>query len=314
MKIAIIGAGFAGLSTAYFLQEHPDIEITLFDKGGVGAGASSVCSGLLHPYPGLNARRSRHGFEAMQLAKKLLRVSEKHTPKLVYSGGGLFREAMTEQQRAMLSSHAIEHQDVEEMSRNQFLIHSGITVQSAHYLEGLFRAIEGRGAKLQLQEVFDLEELQEYDQIVIAAGYGVKTFKECAHLNVKFLKGQALELYGQAPFQRSYISKGYIARMPKEDTFFLGSTYEREFSDDKPDIDVAKELLKHNLEKCPNSEILRCKAAVRVCNRSDYAPIVEKVSPNAHCFTALGSRGLLYHGFFGKKLADTLLLGVNSST
>ncbi len=58
MKIAIIGAGFAGLAGAYYLSEH--FQVTLFDLKGIGGGASGISSGLLHPYPGEKGRRSWH--------------------------------------------------------------------------------------------------------------------------------------------------------------------------------------------------------------------------------------------------------------
>ena len=39
-KIAIVGAGFAGLAAAYFLSQKN--HVTLFDKKGIGAGASGI--------------------------------------------------------------------------------------------------------------------------------------------------------------------------------------------------------------------------------------------------------------------------------
>ncbi|HRD55095.1 MAG TPA: FAD-dependent oxidoreductase, partial [Parachlamydiaceae bacterium] len=50
MKIAIIGAGFAGLATAWHLLQHQDkipLEVTIFDSSGFGGGASGIAAGLL---------------------------------------------------------------------------------------------------------------------------------------------------------------------------------------------------------------------------------------------------------------------------
>lgn len=304
MKLAIIGAGFAGLSTAYFLQEACDV--TVFDAVGIGGGASSVCSGLLHPYPGFAARRSFKAEEALSVAKQLIRVAEAHTPRMVSSQNGIVRQAIDFDQKARLLDACQKWKDIEYLDEDRFLIHSGITVLSENYLEGLWNALEKRGVKLLIQKIEALSELEEFDQIVIAAGYGILSFPECANLNVKFLKGQAFRMSGVPPIERSFISKGYIAHMGRSDTFDLGSTYEREFQDDKPNPTLAKQLLAEKLA-LTDAEILTCKAGVRVCNRSHYLPIIEQVAENAHVFTGLGSRGLLYHGLFGRTLAQKLL-------
>ena len=311
VDVLIVGAGFAGLATAYFLVESKSVEVTLFEAKKVGGGASGVCSGLLHPYPGLGARRSFKAFEALALSKQLIRVAEKHTPKMVSTHRGILREALSIEQRELLLQHSAKWGDVEHMGEDLFLIHSGITVLSENYLDGLWNAIEKKGARLLIQKVETLEQLREFDHIVIAAGWGVRKFSECSHLKIKFLKGQALLLKGNPPFERSFISKGYLAHFGSETHFGLGSTYEREFEDDQPNRAVAKVLL---AEKLQEAEIIDCKAGVRVANRSHYLPIVEEVAPNVHVFTALGSRGLLYHALFGRNLAQAILFKNNIFT
>lgn len=326
MKIAIIGAGFAGLGCAKFLTDS-GASVTIFDEKGVGGGASSVCSGLLHPYPGFGCRRSFKAREALSCAKELIRLAEANTPKQVSSQNGIFRKALTVEQKERLLSHVVEYGDVEQTGDNLFLIHSGITVHSKNYLEGLFRYLQNKGVELRIQKINTLDELKFFDHIVIAAGYGVREFVECGDLKIKFLKGQILHLKGKPPYERSFISKGYVAHLGSSTEFELGSTYEREFVDDLPDLARAKELFYSNNSKNwelgervlenarspsylvanPQGEILCCKAAVRVCNRSHYLPIIQQVTKRAHVFTALGSRGLLYHGLFGRQLAHSIL-------
>ncbi|NGX37121.1 MAG: tRNA 5-methylaminomethyl-2-thiouridine biosynthesis bifunctional protein MnmC [Chlamydiae bacterium] len=301
MKIAIIGAGFAGLATAYFLLESEGIQVSIFEAHKVGGGASGVASGLLHPYPGIMARRSHRGEEALAITKQLLRVAEAHTSKCVAIHRGILRQSLTEEQYIRLCEHCDVWGDIEKIGEDLFLIHSGITVLSENYLEGLHRAVSEKGGELIIQKIETLDELKSFDHIVIAAGYGMRTFAECQHLNVKFLKGQALQMEGTPPHDRSFISKGYLAHLGSEKHFEIGSTYEREFQSDAPDLEIAKKML-----GCPEGEIIRCKAGVRVCNRSHYLPIIEQVADNAHVFTALGSRGLLYHGLYGRILAQRI--------
>lgn len=55
-RVAVIGAGVAGLSTAWFLQER-SAHVTVYDRGGVAAGSSRgnagwIVPGLVEPLPG----------------------------------------------------------------------------------------------------------------------------------------------------------------------------------------------------------------------------------------------------------------------
>lgn len=306
MKVAIIGAGFAGLATAYFLTEFKEIQVTLFDKAHVGAGASGAASGLLHPYPGIMARRSQRAEEAIQVSKRLLSVAEAHTPNMVYTQTGIYRISVSMEQHERLLSHAEVYGDVQLVEKERFLIHSGITVLSSNYLDGLAKAIEKRGVEIRLEEVETLKQLHDFDHIVIAAGYGIRTFEECAHLKVKFLKGQALRVAGAPEPDKSLISKGYLAHMGTQQHFEVGSTYERNFRDSLPDLPLAKELLADKLEPYRDREILGCKSGIRVCPQNHYLPIIENIAPNVTVFTALGSRGLLYHGLFGRSIANQI--------
>jgi len=306
MRVAIIGAGFAGLATAYFLQEFEQFQVTIFDKAGIGAGASGVASGLLHPYPGIMARRSLHAEEALRISKELLRISEANTPQMVSMHAGILRKSLSKEQHARLQEHCEVYGDVEQVDDSLFLIHTGITVLSTNYLRGLGGAIEKRGGEFRIEEIRALSELANFDHIVVAAGYGIRAFQECAHLKVKFLKGQALRMQGEPHYDRSFISKGYLAHLGSEPFFEMGSTYERTFETPHPQLEIAKKLLADKLVEVPDAEIIECKAGVRVCPLHHYLPIVEKIGENMTVFTGLGSRGLLYHGYFGRKVAHRI--------
>lgn len=306
-RIAIIGAGFAGLGAAYFLLKSGEAAVTIFEAAKLGGGASGVCSGLLHPYPGLSARRSYKAEEALAIAKQLIRVAEEHTPKPVACQDGILRTSINLDQRQRLSEHSAQWGDVEQMEEDLFLIHSGITVLSENYLEGLKNALIAMGAEFIFQKVNALSELSHFDHIIVAAGYGVREFPECAHLKIKFLKGQTLCLQGKPPVEKSLISKGYIAHIGSQIHFEVGSTYERVFVDDRPDLNRAEELLQHKLALCKEAKIVDCKAGVRVAAIEHYVPIIEQIAQNAHVFTALGSRGLLYHGLYGRTISHGIL-------
>ena len=74
-KIAVVGAGFAGLSVCHHLLQS--CEVTVFDPLGIGGGASGISTGLLHPFPARLSIRSWLAGEGMDASRELLLVAEK---------------------------------------------------------------------------------------------------------------------------------------------------------------------------------------------------------------------------------------------
>jgi len=306
MKIAIVGAGLAGLGLAYFLLQEEGHEVTLFDSRGIGGGASGVCSGLLHPYPGFAAKRSSYASEALMITKGLIKVAEAYTPEIVARQNGILRQAQSPEQKEMLLSHCAEFGDIEQMEEEAFLIHSGITVSLSGYLNGLWNYCKAKGAHLLIEKIEALAALSHFDEVVVAAGYGVKRFFPDEKL--QFLKGQSLLLEGTPPFEKSWIGRGYISHLGTPSSFEVGSTYERYFTHEAPSEAVAKQLLEANLSAYgKGAKVVGCKAGIRVASPSSYLPVIQKMDGRVHLFTGLGSRGLLYHGYYGRLLANRIL-------
>ncbi len=287
MKIAVIGAGFAGLAAAFHLSR--DHKVVIFDAKGIGGGASGVSTGLLHPYPGEQGRRSWKAIEAMITARKLLQEAEKALGRPVASYTGILK----------IGECVGAGDDVEQLGLEQFLIHSGITVFTKLYLEGLFQA---GGAELRLQEIQTLEELEGFDAIILAVGAGICKFSECKHLRLNFVKGQILTCEQKEPLERSVTGKRYTAITQDPHVCHIGATYERDFVSEEPCLETAQRLLK------PESAVLDCKAGVRVTNPAHYFPMVEKINSKTWAITALGSRGLLYHGYLGELILKNFTL------
>lgn len=285
-KVAIIGAGFAGLAAAYFLAEK--FQVVVFDHKGIGGGASGISSGLLHPYPGEKGRRSWYADEAMEAARGLLSTAGKELGRPVADFDGILREGECQGRGS----------DVETQTDEMLLIRSGITVFPHLYLRGLWKACEKRGAQLALKKVQELQELGGYDYRVVAAGAGVKAF---ATLPVNFVKGQVVTCALEKPLEKSLSAKRYLAVTEEPLMCHLGATYEREFTDDKPCLETAMKLLR------PTIPVIECRAGIRVTNPAHYFPILHKLDEKTWVMTAFGSRGLLYHAYFGQKLARGLL-------
>lgn len=314
MRIAVVGAGFAGLAAAWHLMQQCRCEVTVFDQIGIGGGASGTATGLLHPYPGEQGRRSRLASEGIEATKELIAAAQKYSPHPIILHEGLIRFVQNQEQRQMFLSHSQKFGDVRPYGENSFWIASGMTIDCPGYLEGLWQALAAQGASLIIQEIKSLTDLQGFDLIILAAGAGVTQFPETTHLNLSTLKGQVLKcrIPEQAELPKaSSICKGYVALAQEPRTCFLGSTYQRGDQTLGEQPELAREELfpkiAHFYPDVYQLEVIGCHAAFRVTRPGHYLPIAERVNDRVWTLTALGSRGLLYHAYFGKELALNIL-------
>jgi len=298
MRIAIIGAGFAGFALAYHLSSNHTIR--LFHAGG---GASRIAAGLLHPYPGEQGRRSWKADEGLLATTRLLAIVEEALGRPVADRSPILRK-LTPQQRPIFAAHAETYQDVI-LQEDGCLITSGMTIDATLYLEGLQRACQVREVEYIEKRISSLSALQGYDQIILAAGAGALAFAECVPLDLRTIKGQILTC-APRPLEKSLISKGYLIKA--EDGLYLGATFERAFTSDAPDLAVASQLLQSKLhhfsELVGELEVTGCRAAVRVAMPHHYTPFVGQVGEKCWAVTGLGSRGLLYHAYLAETLCN----------
>ncbi len=309
MNIAVIGAGFSGLACAWKLIEMKQCRVTVFDPKGIGGGASGVASGLMHPYVGEQARRSERATEGMLATRDLLDQVEAVVGTPVARYEGIVRIAQHPEQREALERHVVDYGDVEPLGNGAFWIRSGITVHCQPYLEGLWKLIESRGGILVRERIETIDALSEFDRVVIAAGFGVTQFSQCQELQLKFTKGQVLSAEapeGRVRLERSLIGKGYIAVGEAPGTYHLGSTYEKGFKTDEPCFNTARGLILPKIAgffpEVEHMNITGCRAGVRVIRPDHYFPIVKPLSERCWVFTALGSRGLLFHALLADEL------------
>jgi glycine/D-amino acid oxidase-like deaminating enzyme len=78
-KVCVVGAGFAGASTAFHLLERANdagmsVDVTLVDEVGIAGGASGVAAGLLHPYTP-RGKTIWRGVEGVREAKRLIEAA-----------------------------------------------------------------------------------------------------------------------------------------------------------------------------------------------------------------------------------------------
>lgn len=317
MYIAVVGAGFAGLATAWFLKKNPGIQVDLFDERGVGGGASGIAAGLLHPYVGEEGKRSQGGSLALQESVSLIESVQDFVGKRVMKNG-LIRYLPLACQQKQFEEHEKIHGDVRRLSIDRFWIDSGYTVDCPLYLNGLWNMLEEKGSRLHKEAVNSTEEILKkgYDAVLIAAGKGSLGMGGVGAISASLVKGQVLiGSFGKRATlpEVSLVGKGYIAIQERK--CILGSTYEK-ISDPAPDLELCRnQLFPKLLQIYPDLDLiegLEAKAAFRVCMRGHYFPLLRKESDRVWVLTGLGSRGLLYHALLGKQAAAGIVASRSS--
>ncbi len=313
MRIAIVGAGLAGLAACFHLIQKK-CTVSLFDSQGIGGGASGIATGLLHPYPGEKARRSWNAAEALESTRKLLKISEAALGYPVASYSGILRYAIDAEQQAHLVDRTRTFDDIEQVGEREFLIHSGMTVYTPLYLKGLWQACRQGGAIFHQECISSLSSLDAYDHVILACGMGVF---ELAPIKLSYVKGQVLTARwpnSLPPLTRSLIGKGYVGMCADARLCHLGATFERNFTHRGSDQDFAlRDLVPKIAAFFPQVHelsIVGCQSNFRVTRPGSYLPLIERFNEKCSIFTALGSRGLLYHAYFAEILSRNVLNSV----
>jgi glycine/D-amino acid oxidase-like deaminating enzyme len=309
MRIAIVGAGMAGLALCWHLLNQGD-QVTLF--GDPEEGASRISSGLLHPYPGEQARRSWKAEESLFATKELLHVASAALKRPV-AHEGILRIAWDEGQKTQLIERTHSFNDITRVGEKEFFISSGMTVFPSLYLKGLLAACREKGAQYSPIKVKTVEQIRGHDCVVLACGAALLDFPEAACLRLNRIKGQALLCEWPSslpPLERSLVGKGHLARTDLPSQCILGSTYERDYLSEEPCLETAKHLLFPKIAaffpEVTQLKVVRCCAGFRVTRKNSYLPLIKKISAHLWAFTALGSRGLLYHAYFAELLASEI--------
>lgn len=278
MKIAIVGAGLAGLATAYYLK--PLGEITLFSDGPGASSlpASCIAAGLLHKFVGMHAKKNLFGDEALDLALQLIGPYKKKT--------GLLRIASNDNQVAWFQKAAQTYPaEIEPVDARTLWIKEGWVVDCPAYLATLSTT-----HRIIHTTIHTLDELEGYDLIVLCMGASTRFYP------ITPIRGQLLEVTG-APYPAVPIS-GQIYVIPQEDRMIVGATYERE------PIDAQAYLLPRLKALLPDfklDRILATKAAFRA-STPDHLPFVRQINAKTWAFAGLGSKGLLYHAYYAHLL------------
>jgi glycine/D-amino acid oxidase-like deaminating enzyme len=140
-------------------------------------------------------------------------------------------------------------------------------------------------------------------------------------LPVQLVRGHSVELRGLS-VQHAMVSGKYVSPTARDDVTLIGATHDFKLDLVRTDADIIEELRDRTAHLCDwrHAPIHRITCGVRVqSSRGPFGrrPIVGRISSggNDHnssssssswIFTGLSSRGLLYHGIYGEKLAKAV--------
>lgn len=301
MKIAIIGKGISGCAIAFYLIGHAKIDLYYSEPG-----ASMAAAGMLHKFVGDTGRKSFMADQAFSENERIFETIKGEFCKKTSIKRKILSESM---RQGFLSQN---EDEITWLSDEEVLIKNGYLIDVPLYLDAVESYLKKHHVLFFQQKINHLDDLESYDAVIICAGYGIKELG--LHLKMKYLKGQALVFKTLQKHNLPLIAKGYLA--PFSDKVVVGSTYERKFEDEKPELETALKLLKDplNLYFSPYDTQTPQKvlSGVRVAHPNFNHP---KIIPHQkkHFFvTGLGSRGLLYHGLLGRLVKSLIIDGEKS--
>ncbi|MBA2727881.1 MAG: FAD-binding oxidoreductase [Parachlamydiaceae bacterium] len=330
INVAVVGAGFCGLAVAWsFLQPdraHTPKNVTIFGSQPIGISTSGIAAGLLHPFVGIYSKLNHLGFEGYHATEKLISIAEKQMDKPVAARTGICRIAQTVSQRSYfkkaseLNPGHIKWLEAEEMSAYipgkcdspGIFINTGMTVYAPEYLQGLWLACQQKGAVFKHQQIHSLQELSDYDVIVVAMGADCTVLPELSHLRITRTKGQLLELNWPKdlpPLPTAINSQLYCIMSQENNHCIVGSTYEKVFNNTEPNLEIAaNELLPKLNSLLPileGAKISACRSGVRA-STPNRQPLLTKVNEECWVISGMGSKGLLYHALYAEQLVQSI--------
>lgn len=332
MKIAVLGAGFAGLGTAYYLLHlsKGTVSVDLFDPNPIGGGTSGLSAGLLYPFPGKWGEKVKNGDQLLEETHRLITEASRGLNQSVVLSHGILRPAATDIQIDAFSKIAEKYKKETEwwdpkkcfsvvpglvLPKNggALYVKDGVTINVKAYMQGLWQISLRFGLHFHQKIFSDESEFAYYDRVVFASGMGVKQVRPLSHLPLTAVKGQLLRIKwpeNLPPLPFSLISEGFVVMEEGNKSCLVGSTFERSFVDENPDLATALPLIKEKISlffpQIMESEILECKAGIRASS-IHHKPLIGKFLDKYWYITGLGSKGLLYHGYLGNLLAQAIL-------
>lgn len=333
MHIAVLGAGYAGLSVTWHLLLYTQgrISVDLFDPTPIGSGASGLSSGLLHGFTGKKAIKPPLANLGITTTHSLITKASLSIGEPIVTSNGILRPAASQEQATIFMQRAQEFLDETEWwdkarceitvpgmviadGLGALYIKHGVTIDNDKYISGLWNACASLGTQYYDELIDDISAIAEfYDHIIVTPGANADILPELKHLPLSKVKGQLVEIAWPAeipmpPF--SINGPKYMVADTTRNTCILGATFEHNQPDATPDAQVAyQEIMPPILALFPglkDAQVLNYYAGMRSSSPT-HLPMISRVQEKLWYLGGLGSKGLLYHGLLGDMLAQALL-------
>eukprot|EP00897_Mesotaenium_endlicherianum_P003262 jgi/Mesen1/2964/ME000176S01998 len=193
-RYAVLGAGFAGVAVAWHLLQHSTraspVVVDLIDAVGIGAGASGIAGGLLHPF----SRKGKvlwKGEESWEAALELLAAAEAAHQAPPLEGTG------DDEQEGPVAWHSGILRPVTDPRHATDFIKALWKACQTYAENALQHGCEGTAATLHVRQLTALSELhaEGYDALVVCLGAAASQMQELnGHLPLTPARGKVLEL------------------------------------------------------------------------------------------------------------------------
>lgn len=313
----IRGAGVAGLTAAWYCRQA-GLSVMVTDTGLCGSGASGTWWALMNPATGVQPapipgmKQALIGFEVMRDTLKL-----RDAP---WIKAGIWRPAVDKALEKGFTK-AMSHPDwpagwlrldrpVHGLTGSALLrVTTGYAIDMRLWLTSVANHLRETGVDIRENVTPNDEVAAKYR--IDTVGSDILTDPAWSHLRLHPIKGQLREVdvSGIRGTYPALSGRGY-AIQTDGDRWIIGSTYEHEFSDSKPDpaydgylIDRFKALFPQPV----SVTVVGRWAGIRVGTHNRQPILAQHPDQPGHwAITGLGSKGLIYSQILGQELAARL--------
>ncbi|XP_075780096.1 D-aspartate oxidase isoform X2 [Pelodiscus sinensis] len=250
-KIAVVGAGLIGLSTAVYISESiPKCSVTVISERFTPNTTSDVAAGMLipHTYPGTPVHQQKQWFrETFDYLFEISNSSEASDAGIhLVSGWQIFKTIPDEElpfwSDVVLGFRSMTKEELKKFPQHKFgQAFTTLKCDCPSYLVWLEKRLKENGSQVYARRVEDLWELHnKYDIIVNCSGIGSRELM--GDLEIYPVRGQVLKVH--APWVKHFIRDGdgltYI--YPGIHNVTLGGTRQKDNWSLSPDPSSSKDI------------------------------------------------------------------------
>lgn len=324
----VVGQGIGGTMVSYFMY-LAGLDFVVIDPA-LPSNASRVAGGIINPVTGKKLAKTwridelhpfaLHTYKQLGelLGKELVLQTRVHRYHSNPEDAVKFDEQA--QTQDWFDDYILPLQVNETAINNTlggFTISPALKIYGADLMDGWRDFLQNRGQFI--QELFDHEQLQllpdsirykdiEAQKLIFCEGWGVQHNPWFNSLPFNAAKGEALVVRIKGLIPDEVYLKGIFLVPLGNDLYYIGSTNEWVFTDDKPSAHKREEL-ERKLQKALNLpyEVLEHKAAVRPAVKNRRPLIGQHPQHNQlWLFNGLGTKGYSLSPFFAKQLVGAL--------